>query len=59
MENADVLVHTSYREATTNVIPEALGMDIVQEMTKVATGNAGPHGDVPKEDVLIKSAEVV
>ena len=28
MKNSDILIHTSYREATTNVIPEALSMGL-------------------------------
>lgn len=35
------------------------GMDIVDEIAKVKTGNHGPHGDVPLESVVIKSATVV
>jgi cyclophilin family peptidyl-prolyl cis-trans isomerase len=31
------------------------GMDIVDKIRVVKTGNAGPHGDVPVEDVVIKS----
>ncbi len=35
------------------------GMDIVDEIAKVKTGNHGPHGDVPLEPVIIKKATVV
>jgi len=35
------------------------GMDVVDEIRKVKTGNRGGHGDVPLEDVIITSAEVV
>jgi peptidyl-prolyl cis-trans isomerase B (cyclophilin B) len=35
------------------------GMDIVDKIRKVDTGSAGMHQDVPKEDVIIESAEVV
>ena len=31
------------------------GMDVIDEIAKVATGNHGMHQDVPKEAVLIKS----
>ena len=31
------------------------GMDIVDKMTKIPTGRSGPHGDVPKETITIKS----
>jgi len=31
------------------------GMDVVDKIAKVPTGNAGPHGDVPTSDVTIKS----
>ena len=35
------------------------GMDVVDKIKAVKTGRVGPHGDVPVEDVLIKSAKVV
>lgn len=35
------------------------GMDVVERIKTVATGNAGFHQDVPVEDVIIESAEVV
>ena len=35
------------------------GMDIVDEIGGVPTGNAGPFRDVPKEPVIIKSVTVV
>ena len=35
------------------------GMDIVHAMTEVDTGSSGHHSDVPKEDILIKSTEVI
>jgi peptidyl-prolyl cis-trans isomerase B (cyclophilin B) len=35
------------------------GMDVVDKIRKVDTGSAGMHQDVPKEDVIIESAEVV
>ena len=35
------------------------GQDVVDKIRKVSTGTRGFHQDVPVEDVLIKSAEVV
>jgi peptidyl-prolyl cis-trans isomerase B (cyclophilin B) len=35
------------------------GMEVVDEIKKVKTGNSGFHQDVPTEDVIITSAEVV
>lgn len=35
------------------------GMDVVDKIGKVKTGNLGYHGDVPKEDVIITKAEIV
>lgn len=35
------------------------GMDVVDKIGKVKTGNQGGHGDVPKEDVIITKAEIV
>jgi peptidyl-prolyl cis-trans isomerase B (cyclophilin B) len=34
------------------------GMDVVDQIRKVATGNSGGHQDVPKENVVIKSVTV-
>lgn len=34
------------------------GMDVIDKIKKVATGNAGGHQDVPVEDVVIESVEV-
>ncbi len=34
------------------------GLDVVQEIEKVATGNSGPHQDVPVEDVIIEKVTV-
>jgi peptidyl-prolyl cis-trans isomerase A (cyclophilin A) len=34
------------------------GMDIVDKIRKVQTGNKGMHGDVPREPVLIKTATI-
>lgn len=35
------------------------GMDVVDKMATVPTGNRGPHSDVPKTDIVIEKAEVV
>ena len=35
------------------------GMDVVDKIKKVKTGNRAGHQDVPVEDVIIESAEVV
>jgi len=35
------------------------GMDVVEKIKGVATGNRSGHGDVPLEDVIIEKAEVV
>ncbi|MFA6120121.1 MAG: peptidylprolyl isomerase [Sideroxydans sp.] len=35
------------------------GMEVVDAIGKVKTGNSGFHQDVPKEDVIITKAEVV
>jgi peptidyl-prolyl cis-trans isomerase B (cyclophilin B) len=35
------------------------GMDVVDKIGKVKTGNNAGHGDVPKEDVIITKAEIV
>ena len=35
------------------------GMDVVDKIGKVKTGNIGGHGDVPTEDVIIIKAEIV
>jgi peptidyl-prolyl cis-trans isomerase B (cyclophilin B) len=35
------------------------GQDVVDRIRGVATGNSGPHQNVPKEDVIIKKAEEV
>ncbi|WP_153145982.1 peptidylprolyl isomerase [Dechloromonas sp. H13] len=35
------------------------GMDVVDKIRAVATGNKGFHQDVPKEDVIIEKAEIV
>jgi cyclophilin family peptidyl-prolyl cis-trans isomerase len=33
------------------------GMDVVKNIETTPTGRAGPHGDVPRQDVLIQKAE--
>jgi peptidyl-prolyl cis-trans isomerase B (cyclophilin B) len=35
------------------------GMDVVEKIRAVATGNSGYHQDVPEEDVVIQRAEIV
>jgi peptidyl-prolyl cis-trans isomerase A (cyclophilin A) len=35
------------------------GMDVVDAIAKVKTGQKGPYGDVPVEPVIIKSAKIV
>ncbi len=35
------------------------GMDVVMKIAQVPTGNVGPHGDVPREAVVIESASLV
>jgi len=35
------------------------GLDVVQAIEKVDTGSAGMHQDVPVEDVIIESVEIV
>jgi peptidyl-prolyl cis-trans isomerase B (cyclophilin B) len=35
------------------------GMDVVEKIRAVATGNSGYHQDVPEEDVVIQKAEIV
>jgi peptidyl-prolyl cis-trans isomerase A (cyclophilin A) len=35
------------------------GMDIVDKIAKVPTGNAGPHQNVPREPVVIESATIL
>jgi len=35
------------------------GMDIVQKIEAVETGQNGPFGDVPKEDVVIEKVDVI
>ncbi|HHJ14299.1 MAG TPA: peptidyl-prolyl cis-trans isomerase [Gammaproteobacteria bacterium] len=34
------------------------GLDVVQDIEQVATGSAGPHQDVPVEDVVIEKVTV-
>jgi len=35
------------------------GMDVVDKIAKVPTGNAGPHQNVPREPVVIESATIL
>ena len=35
------------------------GMDVVNRIAKMPTGNAGPHQNVPREPVVIESATVI
>ena len=35
------------------------GMDVVNKISQVPTGNVGPYGDVPKQAVVIESATLV
>lgn len=35
------------------------GTDVVDSIEKVETGSSGFHGDVPREDIVIESAEIV
>jgi peptidyl-prolyl cis-trans isomerase B (cyclophilin B) len=35
------------------------GLDVVDKIRKVATGNKGFHQDVPKEDIVIERAEII
>ena len=35
------------------------GLDVVNEIAKVATGNQGAHQNVPREPVIIESVSVV
>lgn len=35
------------------------GMEVVDAMAKQATGNRGPHQDVPKTDIVIETAEII
>ena len=35
------------------------GMDVVEQIAAVQTGNVGGHADVPVEDLVIQSLEVI
>ncbi len=35
------------------------GMDIIDKIAKVPTGNAGPHQNVPREPVIVESATIL
>lgn len=55
----------NYRESTPSGYGYAVfgrvtrGMDTVMRITKVATGNAGPHQNVPVTPIIIESASLV
>ena len=55
----------NYREATAQGYGYAVfgkvtqGMDVVNTIAKVATGNAGPHQDVPREPIVIESVTLI
>jgi cyclophilin family peptidyl-prolyl cis-trans isomerase len=62
IKNNDFL---NYREATPQgygytVFGKVVsGMDIVDKIAKVATGNSGPHQNVPRDPIVIESAMVL
>ena len=35
------------------------GMDVVDSIEQVTTGNTGGHGDVPEEPVIVEKAEII
>lgn len=35
------------------------GMDVVDAIAKVKTGNVGMHADVPQQDVVLQSAQII
>jgi cyclophilin family peptidyl-prolyl cis-trans isomerase len=55
----------NYREPTTQGYGYAVfgkvtrGMEVVSKIAKVATANAGPHQNVPREPVIIESTTVI
>ncbi len=55
----------NFREATPGGYGYAVfgrvtrGMDVVMKITKVATGNSGPHQNVPLTPIVIESASLV
>ena len=55
----------NYREPTTQGYGYAVfgkvtrGMEVVNKIAKVATANAGPHQNVPREPIVIESATVI
>lgn len=62
LKNNDFLNHTSesaagWGYAVFGTVTE--GMDVVDEIAKVKTGNKGHHGDVPLEAVTIKTMTIV
>ena len=34
-------------------------MDIIENIGTVSTGNAGGHGDVPQEPIVVEKVEVI
>jgi cyclophilin family peptidyl-prolyl cis-trans isomerase len=62
IKNNDFL---NYREATPQGYGYTVfgkivsGMDIVDKIAKVATGNSGPHQNVPRDPIVIESATVL
>ena len=62
LKNNDFL---NYREPTTQGYGYAVfgrvtrGMEAVNKIAKVPTGNAGPHQNVPRDPVIIESATVI
>ena len=62
LKNNDFLNHTSetpqgWGYAVFGKVTE--GMDIVDEIAKVKTGNHGGHGDVPTEAVVINKMTII
>ena len=55
----------NYREPTPRGFGYAVfgkvvsGMDVVDKIAKVATGNHGPYQNVPREPVMIESATIL
>jgi cyclophilin family peptidyl-prolyl cis-trans isomerase len=62
VKNNDFL---NYRESTARGWGYAVfgkvvsGMDVVEKIAKVPSGNVGPHQNVPREPVVIESASII
>jgi cyclophilin family peptidyl-prolyl cis-trans isomerase len=62
VKNNDFL---NYRESTARGWGYAVfgkvvsGMDVVEKIVKVPSGNVGPHQNVPREPVVIESASII